>query len=64
MTNRGWLIVGGVGVGVLTLFFLPWWATLLLIAIVVGVPIAAYRMLDPSQRRRLNSAYKRGKLKG
>lgn len=64
MTNRGWLILGGVGAGLISLWLLGFWWTLALAAIVVGVPVAGYFMLDPSQRRRLRSAHKRGKLSG
>ncbi|MGW8376675.1 hypothetical protein [Streptomyces sp. ODS28] len=50
MTNRGKIVVGGVGVGLLL-----WWLTTFWIAVlvVVGVPAVAYLTLDPSQRRRL-----------
>ncbi|MEV6006673.1 hypothetical protein AB0M29_07690 [Streptomyces sp. NPDC051976] len=50
MSNRTKVVIGGVAVGLLLLIFLPWWVTFL---IVVGVPVAAYLTLDPSQRRRL-----------
>ncbi|WP_020573992.1 hypothetical protein [Actinopolymorpha alba] len=62
MSNRTWWIVGGVGVGLLALIWLPWWVTLLIIAAVVGVPIAGYLMLDPSQRRRLQRIRERRQL--
>ncbi|HEY3478755.1 MAG TPA: hypothetical protein VGL02_07625 [Streptomyces sp.] len=50
MSNRTKVVIGGVAVGLLLLLFLPWWVTFL---IIVGVPVAAYLTLDPSQRRRL-----------
>ena len=50
MSNRTKVVIGGVAVGLLLLIFLPWWVSFL---IVVGVPVAAYLTLDPSQRRRL-----------
>ncbi|OQD57486.1 hypothetical protein BM536_003010 [Streptomyces phaeoluteigriseus] len=50
MSNNAKIAVGGVAVGLLLLIWLPWWAALL---IMLGVPTAAYLMLDPSQRRRL-----------
>jgi 4-hydroxybenzoate polyprenyltransferase len=53
MSNRTWWIIGGVGVSLIALWLLPWWATLLVVLAVVGAPIAGYLMLDPSQRRRL-----------
>ncbi|MEU0119535.1 hypothetical protein ABZ137_39145 [Streptomyces bobili] len=50
MSKNAKVAAGGVAVGLLLLIWLPWWAALL---IMVGVPAAAYLMLDPSQRRRL-----------
>ncbi|USQ86812.1 hypothetical protein NFX46_25780 [Streptomyces phaeoluteigriseus] len=50
MSKNAKIAVGGVAVGLLLLIWLPWWAALL---IMLGVPTAAYLMLDPSQRRRL-----------
>jgi 4-hydroxybenzoate polyprenyltransferase len=62
MSNRTWWVVGGVGVGLLLLIWIPWWVSLLIIAAVVGVPIAGYLMLDPSQRRRLRRIRERRQL--
>ncbi|MDX6346400.1 MAG: hypothetical protein QOF84_1190 [Streptomyces sp.] len=50
MSNRAKYAVGGVAVGLILLWILPTWIALL---IIVGVPVAAYVALDPSQRRRL-----------
>jgi membrane protein implicated in regulation of membrane protease activity len=50
MSKNAKIAAGGVAVGLLLLIWLPWWAALL---IVLGVPAAAYLMLEPSQRRRL-----------
>ncbi|KOG65348.1 hypothetical protein AB0I49_26005 [Streptomyces sp. NPDC050617] len=50
MTNRAKVAVGGVAVGVILLWLLPFWAAVL---VMVGVPVGAYLLLDPSQRRRL-----------
>ncbi|MFF8195523.1 hypothetical protein ACF05L_32705 [Streptomyces bobili] len=50
MSKNAKIAAGGVAVGLLLLIWLPWWAALL---VMVGVPTAAYLMLDPSQRRRL-----------
>jgi hypothetical protein len=50
MSRNAKIAAGGVAVGILLLFWLPWWAVVL---IVLGVPAAAYLALDPSQRRRL-----------
>ncbi|MFF7639898.1 hypothetical protein [Streptomyces canus] len=53
MSKNAKIAAGGVAVGLLLLFWLPWWASFL---IIVGVPAAAYLTLDPSQRRRLRRA--------
>jgi Flp pilus assembly protein TadB len=50
MSKRATYAVGGVAVGLVMLWVLPFWAALL---IIVGVPVGAYLLLDPSQRRRL-----------
>ncbi|GAA1140680.1 MULTISPECIES: hypothetical protein [Streptomyces violaceusniger group] len=51
MSTRAKVATGGVVAGVILLWVLPFWAALL---VIVGVPAAAYLLLDPSQRRRLN----------
>ncbi|MDT0451029.1 hypothetical protein [Streptomyces hesseae] len=53
MTNRAKVAVGGVAVGVILLWLLPFWAALL---VMVGIPVGAYLLLDPSQRTRLRRA--------
>jgi hypothetical protein len=45
--------IGGVIVGLILLAVLPWWVPVLIIAAAVAIPLTGYRMLDPSQRRRL-----------
>jgi membrane protein implicated in regulation of membrane protease activity len=50
MTNRAKIAVGGVAVGLLLWWLTSFWIALL---VMVGVPVAAYLALDPSQRRRL-----------
>lgn len=51
MTNRGKIAAGGVAVGLLVWAVTSsFWIALL---VMVGVPVAAYLTLDPSQRRRL-----------
>lgn len=62
MSNRGWIIAGGAAGGLLVLWLFPGWLTLLLVAAVIGVPVAGYFMLDPSQRRRLARVRRRGQL--
>ncbi|MEC3998349.1 hypothetical protein VSR01_34615 [Actinacidiphila sp. DG2A-62] len=56
MSNRAKIAIGGVAVGLFLLIWLPFWAVVL---IIVGVPAAAYLMLDPSQRRRLRRVSRR-----
>jgi hypothetical protein len=50
MSTQAKVAVGGIAVGVILLWLLPFWAALL---VIVGVPAVAYLTLDPSQRRRL-----------
>ncbi|GHF22487.1 MULTISPECIES: hypothetical protein [Streptomyces] len=50
MSNRAKVAVGGVAVGVILLWLLPFWMAVL---VIVGVPAGAYLLLDPSQRKRL-----------
>lgn len=46
--------LAGVIVGLLLIIFgVPWYVPLLVIALAIAIPAAAYAMLDPSQRRRL-----------
>ncbi|MFF4607142.1 hypothetical protein ACFY12_30960 [Streptomyces sp. NPDC001339] len=53
MSTQGKVAIGGVAVGVILLWLLPFWAAVL---VMVGVPAVAYLTLDPSQRRRLRRA--------
>ncbi len=46
-------LLGGAAAAIIAFILLPNWIALLLI---VGVPVAGYLMLDPSQRRRLRQA--------
>jgi hypothetical protein len=55
MSTRTKFVIGGVAVGLLTLWILPWWFSALIILGVIGAPIVAYLMLDPSQRRRVRA---------
>jgi Flp pilus assembly protein TadB len=49
------LTIAGVIVGLIVLAWLPWYVTALIIIAAIAIPAAAYRMLDPSQRRRLRN---------
>ncbi|MFD6415716.1 hypothetical protein [Streptomyces sp. NPDC060194] len=50
MTKQTKIVAGGAATAVVLLLLTNWWITLL---IMVGVPTAAYLMLDKSQRQRL-----------
>jgi hypothetical protein len=50
MSKRTTYAVGGAAVALVLLWVLPFWAAL---AIIVGVPVAGYLLLDRSQRGRL-----------
>jgi hypothetical protein len=52
------IAVGVAVVGVVLLFF-QWWLGVLFIAAAVALPVGAYLMLDPSQRRRLRRIRRR-----
>jgi hypothetical protein len=51
----------GVAIG-LILFIISPWLAIAVIALAIGVPIIAYRMLSPEQRRRLRRARDRGQI--
>jgi membrane protein implicated in regulation of membrane protease activity len=46
-------VLGGAAGVVLLAWLTSWWFALL---VLIGVPVAGYLMLDPSQRRRLRRA--------
>ncbi|MFI0740674.1 hypothetical protein ACH4PU_21675 [Streptomyces sp. NPDC021100] len=50
MSRRAKVAAGGVAVGALLLLVLPFWLAVL---VMVGVPVGAYLLLDPAQRKRL-----------
>jgi membrane protein implicated in regulation of membrane protease activity len=50
MSKNAKIAIGGAAAWIVLTIFLSWWAATL---IVLGVPAAAYLVLDPSQRRRL-----------
>lgn len=62
MAKRGWYIAGGVGAFLLLGWIFNWAVPLLILAAVIGIPVAAYFMLDPSQRRRLKRIRERRQL--
>ena len=62
MSGRTKLAIGGVIVGLILLWLLPWEIGALIIAAAIAVPVGAYFMLDPSQRRRLKRIQERRQL--
>jgi uncharacterized membrane protein len=52
------IAIGGVIIGLILLFINPW-IGLVVIAAAIAVPVGAYLMLDPSQRRRLRNIQER-----
>jgi hypothetical protein len=53
--------IGGVIIG-LILFIVSPWLALGVIVLAIAIPVIAWRMLDPSQRRRIRSMRGRGQL--
>jgi hypothetical protein len=51
--------IGGVIVGLILLGFVPFWLAGLIIVLAIAVPVAAWRMLDESQRRRYREIRRR-----
>jgi hypothetical protein len=54
--------ITGVVIALILFIFLPWYVPLILIALAIGIPVVAYAMLDPSQRRRLKENRRRRQL--
>jgi uncharacterized membrane protein len=52
------IAIGGIIIGLILLFINPW-IGLIVIAAAIAVPVGAYLMLDPSQRRRLRNIQER-----
>ena len=55
MSGRMKIAIAGVIIGFILLFVVPWEIGALVILAAVAVPVGAYLMLDPSQRRRLKN---------
>jgi uncharacterized membrane protein len=54
VSGRMKIAIGGIIIGLILLFINPW-IGLVIIAAAIAVPVGAYLMLDPSQRRRLKN---------
>jgi len=61
VSGRMKLAIGGIIIGLILLFINPWIA-LVVIAAAIAIPVGAYLMLDPSQRRRLKRIQERKQL--
>ena len=61
MSGRMKLAIGGIIIGLILLIINPWIA-LVVIAAAIAIPVGAYFMLDPSQRRRLKRINERKQL--
>ena len=62
MSGRMKLAIGGIIIGLILLWVLPWEIGALIIAAAIALPVGAYFMLDPSQRRRLRRINERKQL--
>jgi hypothetical protein len=51
--------IAGIVLGLILLIVFPWWVTAGIVVLAVGIPTAAYLMLDPSQRRRYREIRRR-----
>lgn len=63
MSGQTKIAIGGIIIGLILLFINPW-IGLIVIAAAIAVPVGAYLMLDPSQRRRLRDIQQRRKQIG
>ena len=63
MSGQTKIAIGGIIIGLILLFINPW-IGLVVIAAAIAVPVGAYLMLDPSQRRRLRNIQQRRKQIG
>ncbi len=61
MSGRMKLAIGGIIIGLILLFINPWIA-LVVIAAAIAIPVGAYLLLDPSQRRRLKNIQRRKEI--
>jgi hypothetical protein len=58
LSGRTKIAIGAAVVGIV-LLFINFWLGLVVIAAAIAVPVGAYLMLDPSQRRRLRRIRRR-----
>jgi hypothetical protein len=62
VSGRTKIAIGGVIIGLILLWLLPWEVGAIIILAAIAVPVAGYLMLDPSQRRRLKNIQQRRRL--
>jgi Flp pilus assembly protein TadB len=55
-------IAGVIVALILFILPIPWYLPVILLVLAAGIPLAAYAMLDPSQRRRLRENRRRKSL--
>ncbi|MFC4905894.1 hypothetical protein [Actinomadura gamaensis] len=55
MSSPAKIAIGGVIVALVLWVFLPTWVVGLLVLAAIGLPVAGYLMLDPSQRKRVRA---------
>ena len=53
MSPRNKVLLGGAAAALLALIILPSMLLKIILVVLIGVPVVAYVMLDPSQRRRV-----------
>ncbi|WP_300613996.1 hypothetical protein [Trebonia sp.] len=51
--------IAGIVLGLILLIVFPWYVTAGIVVLAIGIPTAAYFMLDPSQRRRYREIRRR-----
>jgi len=59
VSGRMKIAIAGIVIGFILLFLVPWEIGALIILAAIAVPVGAYLMLDPSQRRRLKNIQQR-----
>jgi chromate transport protein ChrA len=59
VSGRMKIAIAGIIIGFILLFVVPWEIGALIILAAIAVPVGAYLMLDPSQRRRLKNIQQR-----
>lgn len=62
MNRRTSYLVVGAAVAGAAFLLLPGWVAMIVLLLLVGLPVAAWLMLDPAQRRRVIRQHKRGQL--